>query len=100
MRIATANCATTNHQPTTNHHLTPNNIHKPLLTTNRELLTERIKQTLRSPQCTGALARLRDEFGVDSPVTIDNTVTLLFAGWVRDVFDTHTSCSMAHRRVG
>lgn len=43
-------------------------------------------QTLSSPQCSGVLARLRDEFGVDSPAAIDNTITLLFAG-----FDTTSS---------
>lgn len=45
---------------------------------------------MRSSQCTGALARLRDEFGPDSPVTVDNTITLLFAG-----FDT-TSSSLSY----
>lgn len=43
-------------------------------------------QTIRSPQCTGTLARLRDEFGADSPVTVDNVITVLFAG-----FDTTSS---------
>jgi cytochrome P450 len=56
----------------------------------RQQLTERIQQTLSSPQCSGALARLRDEFGADSPVAIDNTITLLFAG-----FDT-TSSSLTY----
>lgn len=52
----------------------------------RQLLTQRIQQTLSSPQCSSVLARLRDEFGADSPVAIDNTITLLFAG-----FDTTSS---------
>lgn len=52
----------------------------------RQLLTQRIQQTLSSPECSSALARLRDEFGADSPVAIDNTITLLFAG-----FDTTSS---------
>lgn len=43
-----------------------------------------------SPQCSGPLARLRDEFGADSPVAIDNTVSMLFAG-----FDT-TSSSLTY----
>jgi hypothetical protein len=49
-------------------------------------LTQRIQQTLSSPNCSPALARLRDEFGADSPVAIDNTISLLFAG-----FDTTSS---------
>jgi cytochrome P450 len=36
---------------------------------------------MRSPQCSGALARLRDEFGVESPKTIDNVIVLMFAGF-------------------
>jgi cytochrome P450 len=52
----------------------------------RQQLTARIQQTLSSPDCSGPLARLRDEFGADSPVSIDNTITMLFAG-----FDTTSS---------
>lgn len=52
----------------------------------REQLTARIQQTLSSPDCSGPLSRLRDEFGADSPVAIDNTITMLFAG-----FDTTSS---------
>lgn len=52
----------------------------------RRLLTQRIQQTLSSSNCSPALARLRDEFGADSPVAIDNTISLLFAG-----FDTTSS---------
>lgn len=47
-------------------------------------------ETLNSPQCSGPLARLRDEFGADSPVAINNTITMLFAG-----FDT-TSSSLTY----
>jgi muramoyltetrapeptide carboxypeptidase LdcA involved in peptidoglycan recycling len=43
-------------------------------------------QTMRSPRCSGALARLRDVFGVESPVTVDNVINLMFAG-----FDTTSS---------
>jgi cytochrome P450 len=52
----------------------------------RQQLTARIQQTLSSPDCSGPLARLRDEFGADSPVAVDNTITMLFAG-----FDTTSS---------
>lgn len=36
---------------------------------------------LSSPQCSGPLARLRDEFGANSAEAIDNTINLLFAGF-------------------
>jgi cytochrome P450 len=52
----------------------------------RKQIVARVSQTLSSPHCSGALARLRDEFGADSPEAVDNTITTMFAG-----FDTTSS---------
>lgn len=48
----------------------------------RRILLERVQQSLADPSlpADGLLARFRDEYGIDSDVAKDSTITLLFAG--------------------